>query len=125
MRKDDEKAAFEKTIAENPYDADTRKVFADWLEENGFDDEAVIQRDWTAKKMRAAEKWLGQLAEQCEMTRDELVQAAHGFLDRGDMIGADFDGLDDPEIFWAHFMVVTGRPVPDDKRGEMFIVCAC
>src|SRR5262249_51543453 len=39
-----EKKAFEDAILADRYDGDTRQVFADWLEENGYDDEAVIQR---------------------------------------------------------------------------------
>jgi uncharacterized protein (TIGR02996 family) len=141
MRKKDEKAAFEKAIEEDPFDGTTRKVFADWLEEHGFDDEALLQREWTPKKMRAAEKWLKKFAAECSDEEDEnaeeeegcftlsyeaLIQAGHKYLDTGVCLWL---GIDPPneemEQFWQHFMVVTGRPVPSEKREDCFIRCAC
>lgn len=53
----DHRAAFEAALKENPYDATTHFVFADWLEENGFDDEAAWQRSWTRERQEA-EDWL-------------------------------------------------------------------
>lgn len=37
--------AFKKILKDKPLDHFTRGVFADWLEENGFDDEALIERE--------------------------------------------------------------------------------
>lgn len=42
----EQRAAFERAIEEDPEDLETRQVFADWLEERGFDDEARAQREW-------------------------------------------------------------------------------
>jgi uncharacterized protein (TIGR02996 family) len=135
MRKKDEKAAFEKAIEEDPYDGTTHKVFADWLEEHGFDDEALLQREWTPEKMRAAEKWMKEYAAACsepdyyELTVEKLIDGAHRYLDTGAglCIGIDTPDVvyDSSEDFWVHFMVLTGRPVPSEKRGEVFIHCAC
>jgi uncharacterized protein (TIGR02996 family) len=137
MRAKDEKAAFEEAIEENPYDGTTRKVFADWLEEHGFDDEAVIQREWTPEKMRAAEEWLEKFAAECawveweRLTTEKLLEAANAYLDAGEWLCLSYDT---PEIalsnsgmdqFWQHFMVVTGRPVPSAKREARFIHCSC
>jgi uncharacterized protein (TIGR02996 family) len=143
MRKRDEKAAFEQAIEENPYDATTRKVFADWLEENGFDDEAVIQREWTPEKMHAAEAFMDDYAAQLSedpdeeelksriFDREELLEIAHMCLDGEKYAGIGL-GFQTPDIvwekrreFWEHFMVLTGRPVPDDKREATFVSCAC
>lgn len=129
MRTDDEKAAFETAIAENPYDGVTRKVFADWLEEHGFDDAAVLQREWTAEKMRAAEKYVRDFAEACGISQEELLTEAERFLDDGEevLVGAEGVGMaysSYPE-FWEHFMILTGRPVPSEQRQAEFISCAC
>src|SRR5438477_6621276 len=78
-----EKKAFEDAISADRYDGDTRKVFADWLEENGYDDEAVLQRSWTPEKQRA-EDWLLDYATECAMTYEELIEAAKNYLDTGD-----------------------------------------
>src|SRR5262245_23624852 len=39
-----EKQAFEEAIRENPRDFSIRYIFADWLEEHGYDEEAERQR---------------------------------------------------------------------------------
>lgn len=128
MKADDEKAAFEEAIAENPYDETTRKVFADWLEEHGDDDEAILQREWTAEKHAAAEAFLDDYASQCDLSRDELLEIAQTYLAQG--LGHTL-GFDTPDIvwrsedFWTHFMVVTCQPVPDEQRADVFLRCAC
>lgn len=58
-----ERKAFEDAIAKDRYDEATRKVFADWLSENGFDDEAAVQYAWTRERQEA-EDWLRDFAEQ-------------------------------------------------------------
>jgi uncharacterized protein (TIGR02996 family) len=132
-REEKEKAAFEEAIAENPYDEATRKVFADWLEDHGFDDEAVLQREWAPENMRAAEQWLKELADACsvgsELTVEDLIAAAHAYLDSGADLCLSVDTprvmLNHPEQFWGVFMVLTGRPVPSEERSAKFITCAC
>lgn len=59
-----EKSVFEKAIQEDRYDEATRRVFGDWLEEHGFDDEAKVQREWTREKQEA-EDWLRDFANKC------------------------------------------------------------
>jgi uncharacterized protein (TIGR02996 family) len=123
-----EKKAFEDVISADRYDGVTRKVFADWLEENGYDDEAVIQRSWTPEKQQA-EDWLVEYAKECEMSYDELIEAANKYLDTGDIHCLGFDTpdivYDGSEEFWEHFSTATGRSVSEDHRGETFIRCAC
>jgi uncharacterized protein (TIGR02996 family) len=41
-----EKKAFEDAISADRYDGDTRKVFADWLEENWSAPRKLVQRIW-------------------------------------------------------------------------------
>ena len=128
MRAEDEKVAFEAAIAENPYDEVTRQVFADWLEEHGYDDEAMLQREWTREKQAAAEEFLDDYASQCDMSRDELLQIAGTYLAQGRGYTLGFDTPDivwQSEEFWEHYMVVTGQPVPDQNRADVFLRCAC
>ena len=138
------KAAFWEKIKEDPYNAHWHYMFADWLEENGFDDEAELQRQWTVEKQKAAEEFMDMYADEIsgghyhddnweehwqEISRDNLIQFAHNYLDSERYFTLSFDT---PEIvhfkqkeFWHHFMVLTGRPVPSDKREEQFIGCSC
>ncbi|MBY0232847.1 MAG: hypothetical protein K2W96_26490 [Gemmataceae bacterium] len=136
--------AFKAAIEKDRYDEATRRAFADWLEEHGHDDEAVIQREWTAAKQKEAEEWMadfvGKLGDKDETDEDcrflgpdheELIAAAHGYLDRDEEHGF---GYMTPEVvyekgvmeaFWQHFQTLTGRPVPAGKAGHHFFRCAC
>lgn len=60
-----DRQAFETHLEANPYDFDTRRVFSDWLEQEGFDDEAIKQR-----KM-ATHEW--------ENAREHLIACANAF----------------------------------------------
>jgi uncharacterized protein (TIGR02996 family) len=135
-RETQEKAAFEKAIAADRYDQATRRVFADWLEEHGLDDEAAVQRSWTPRKQQA-EDYLRDFAAELsafpdDVTYERLLEVAHGVLD-GDpdahvLIGVDAPDRvwDEREKFWEEFEIVTGRKVDDDRRGEALPVsCAC
>ncbi len=103
-----EKEAFLSAIQKDRYDQTTRLVFADWLEENGFDDDALFQRKWTPKYQKA-EDWLRDFAGKCgktcinyndawdarrggedvelvwqDITYEMIVQAGHDYVDHGD-----------------------------------------
>jgi uncharacterized protein (TIGR02996 family) len=123
-----EKKAFEDALRADRYDGVTRKVFADWLEENGYDDEAVLQRSWTPEKQQA-EDWLVEYARECEMSYEELIEAANDYLDTGEAYCLPFDTPDivysGADEFWERFSLATGRGVSEDHRGETFFRCAC
>jgi uncharacterized protein (TIGR02996 family) len=148
-RETQEKAAFEAAIKADRYDQATRRVFADWLEEHGLDDEAAVQRSWTPRKQQA-EDYLRDFAAELsldphgdeddeeervtydEVTYEELLRVAHAFLD-GDPnahISLGFDTPDrvweEAEKFWEEFEIATGRKVDDGHRGqELPVSCAC
>ena len=44
--------ALVRNIAENPFDQLRRDIYADWLEEQGEDEEALRQRQWTPAYQR-------------------------------------------------------------------------
>jgi uncharacterized protein (TIGR02996 family) len=122
--------AFEGVIRENPYDAETRKVFADWLEENGLDDEAVVQRGWTRAKHEAAEAFMRRYADRLDVGVQDALAAAEKFLETGQLTGTHvahyIDKEDEPAAeFWDHFVVLTGRPVAADKRTDTPIEGCC
>lgn len=108
------KKLFEEAIEADPYDGVTRKIFADWLEEHGHDDEAVVQRSWTPEKQQA-EDWLTEYAQEHNLSYGDLIRAAHQLLDTGETshVGVDmwnilFDPLRREEL-WARFALATGR----------------
>jgi uncharacterized protein (TIGR02996 family) len=134
--------AFEEDIAKDPYDWDLRKIYADWCDENGLDDMAAFQRNWTPTKHREAEDWLREYAEALStdiwdedtrpkiITYEMLIAKGHAVLE-----GDDTDirlGFDTPDMvysgrktFWRYFKIVTGRLDVDDDMDTTFVRCAC
>ncbi len=53
-----EREAFESAIKTDRYDQITRLVYADWLEENGLDDEASEQRRRASPEWVEAARWM-------------------------------------------------------------------
>ncbi len=139
-----EREAFEAAIKKDRYDQTTRLVFADWLEEHGFDDEAVVQRKWTPKYQKS-EDWLMEYAKDIAATdyykgvgyyeyRSEirtfsyeyLLVLAAEHLESGEetaLIGLNGpDSRETMEEFWKHYRVVTGADV---KEGYAITFFAC
>jgi uncharacterized protein (TIGR02996 family) len=149
VSKTDDKSAFEKAIAADPYDMSTRKVYADWLDEFGTDadaDKAAEQRAWTKEKQDAI-VWLTDFAKDlCDddshprygddpeyntgytMTYERLIRAATGALDNGEYCHLDFNTpdrcYDEIDTFWAMYELATGRSVDDSKKTSFFS-CSC
>lgn len=61
----DYRTAFEKALKENPHDVSTRQMYADWLQEQGLDDEAAEQLRRTSKEWLAALDWMIDFASKC------------------------------------------------------------
>lgn len=142
-----DRQAFEAAIAAAPDDEAPRKIFADWLDENGFEDEATYQRRWTVE-VRKAEEWFKQLASQhthgysrggatVYVTASQLVEAGREWIRRGcfervfTQEGDDtlqdfmFDESSRKE-FWSNWELVTGETVPDGTAEDGYIFrCAC
>lgn len=117
----DQAAGFISAINAEPYDQTTRLIFADWLEERGYDDEAAVQPRWTAAGYRQAVDRLNNFAQDdCEIPLEELLDSmAEGELHLG------ISSPDLPDELWQDFMLVTGRPVPEDEWSNFFISCSC
>lgn len=136
--------AFIQALRDNPTDAVTHAAYADWLEENGFDDEAGVQRAWTLAKHQAAEEFMREYAEALsghgdvdedeqayrEVTPEMVMEQADAELAKpfGGRIGL---GFQTPEMvwskreeFWKHYSVLTGRPI-EDGFGATFVSCGC
>ncbi len=140
-----EQESFELAIKKDRYDQTTRLVFADWLEENGLDDEALIQRSWTREKQES-EDWLRDYAEDIrntnyyrgegyyesygrkEFSYEDLLAAARSHLETGEetaVLGLNGpDSRDTMEEFWQHYAIVTGTAV-QEGYGNTFFACDC
>ena len=115
----DHRKGFEDAIRANPYDQPTRLIFADWLEENGFDDEALIQRAWTEEKQRATD-FIHAFAAENKTTYEKLMEAAKDAEDTDSLHcdglteDSDWIWLEGNEEFWNAWEVLTTeeRPPP-------------
>ncbi len=128
--------AFEKIIANDPRDFTTRKVFADWLEQFGIDEDdlADMHRRWDDETQDAYER-LGELAALYEVNYQplpvsDLIKAMHKHCDSGesslylsDDTPAEF--YQNREQIWKDFAKVTGRSIDEDDVGFGFVRCSC
>lgn len=135
---------FEKHLEVNPYDFATRLVFSDWLEQEGFDDEAVEERRKATDKWMNAREYFRHLSEEFmrgwgrfgidkaygwegrdpEETRsmfsiDGLIKAARGYL-HNRMEGWLFTPFDTPDIinsdFWENYEIYTGEQLGPSRN---------
>lgn len=133
MSHDEMKQAFLLRIKKEPENDVHRYVFADWLEENGFDDEALLQREWTVEKYTEALAYLEEYAIETEMLVEQLLAEATNYLQTKKYAYLPFDT---PEIagkdqtkFWECYQTVTGIPVSlqytEDERMFSWFRCSC
>lgn len=128
--KEPEALRFVAVLDRDRFDKDTRMIFADWLEEQGYDDEAAFQRSWT-REWQEARDHLFLCAAECRITYDELLGAATAHLEgeEGDdgatlLLGHVTPAIMyDTETFWRAYQTVTGRETGGDRGG--FFSCAC
>lgn len=119
--------AFLATLESNPYDELTHRALADFLEEQGEDDEALVHREWT-KPNQEAKDFLKKLAGELRMTYEELIKEGHdiasGFYCFGDDDGPEVirDGWED---FQRHWRVLTGQDTPKVSIDDTYFRCAC
>lgn len=141
----DEEKAFRAALKDDWCDLATHRVFADWLEEHGRDDEARLHRQWTSEAHKEAEEFLSEMAKLCtsgEETGDyrtgktttlaDLIVAGYKHLATGD--SALFLPFDTPDElysgeymreFWKHFRTLTCLPTPDEDYDMGFTRCGC
>ena len=139
-----ERKAFEAAIAADRYDEATRRIYADWLSDEGLDDEAAVQYSWGREKEQLKEQsedWLRNYAERLvddwdghprrKFTYEEDLAAATDYIDsKGyNLLRLPFQTpdvvTDSADEFWQHFERVTGRKVAESHKGETFISCSC
>jgi uncharacterized protein (TIGR02996 family) len=125
----DRQRNFLELLKNDPCNLVTHLVYADWLEERGLDDYALLQKNWTQAAYEEAQDYLLEYAGDCNITVETLLAGARNYLehDRSLIIGTQTPDIayEDQEEFWRHFMTITGIPVPETKRQDNFIGCAC
>lgn len=133
-----EREAFKKVLKENPLDDAARLVFSDWLEENGFDDEAVRMRQWRAAydyMVKIAAVAGGSCVEYVDMddgsydteevsdyTVEDMIEAGQNYLEHGDFLTqvghSSLRDYVDRKEYWKNWEIVTGvTPPKTDKWG--------
>ena len=116
--------AFIKKIEANPRDVNLRGVYADWLEEHGFDDEAAIQRAWTLKKHDAKE-CVRQFCARYGADYDGLL---HGMASGEGYCFGDDDGpyeIRENHELWEAVELLVGHHLDEEHRESTPFRCAC
>jgi len=127
-----DKQALEAQLVLDPYDAITRKAYADWLEENGYIEDSVIQREWTYEK-QTAEDELREFATKLEVSFAKLIRVMDNIsnnnanpYDRDDTY-IHCNGFDTPdylpEEIWKYYENYKGKEVQD--KTVRFVSCSC
>ncbi len=148
----DYRKAFELAIATDPYDSTSRLAFSDWLEENGFDDEALEQRRKAGVEWVEADKYLHDFLERltpaesygryyeeekadmpegywdAKYTYEEFLAKIEHCLETGDSFYLNFDTPDfvreERQYLIVCYRIVTGKPELDEGE-EISFRCGC
>lgn len=80
-------------------DQASRNVFADWLDDNGFEDEATFHRGWKVEINGKAEDWLRDFAQKVDLEYEEVIYAGHLGL-KGEALNTEIN-MDPENYFWG------------------------
>lgn len=109
---------FEVELEKDPCNINLRHIYCDWLEENGFDDEAVIERRKATPEWCESHKWL--VAFTSRPDPEKLVEAITSYLNYTDGYAEYTDEVEEIEnqltstdfatnaAFWRHWQTYTG-----------------
>jgi uncharacterized protein (TIGR02996 family) len=147
MSKEEDKKQFEEAIKANRYDEPLHRVFADFLEENGHDDESHFHRIWN-KEWQEAYDWMDKFARDVvsesyindsgryidiPVTVDELMEALETyqkdsirFCLRGDgfePIDAIFSDVSILDKIWKCYEVLGGVMGENIRFKDPFACC--
>lgn len=119
--------AFQDALKKNPYDEATHLAFADFLEENGIDDEAEYHRIWTRDKQEAIDT-LREVAHSIRMSFEELLEEGDEIATGEYCFGND-DGPEEMRYLWRDFLeawrTYTGKKVKDIPVDQTHFRCGC
>lgn len=143
---------FEDALKEDRYNSTVRLIYADWLEENGFDDEAVEQRRRAKPEWIDADKWMHDFASRggqyCsnygseeddwrDITYEDLIQAGYDYIKTGDhfvQMGSEtLRSLmyEEGQTWWKSWSIITGEELSEDLESGKTIYrsapfsCSC
>lgn len=109
---------FRAKIAENPLDQLARDVYSDYLEENGDQEEADRQRQWTTA-YRSLENWADRYGDEGGNYVSTIEYWFGELLDDGSICFSTTDypmEEDEIERFCTGVEIVLGRRIPADKK---------
>lgn len=89
--------------------------------------EEVQETKKTARRtLKTSRSYINQHAEALGFTYDSFMERVDSWISTGDRYigGHEAEGYVIPDEFWSHWELVTGRTVPERRRGN-FISCSC
>lgn len=124
-----ERTAFEKAIKDNVQDIANHRVFADWLDENDFPEEADFHRKWNVEDFKESEEYLNKIA--ADTYTYDLMEQIEDCVSYGVTL-ISFRDDDDPDIlrsegkvFWGHVANVLGKYLGEDFGEHVSYSCSC
>lgn len=127
----EEAKAFRRALIKDHSDLATRKVYADYLEEHGLDDEALIQREWDYKKVNA-ENALRDYAKECNVPYILVYTSLNRYFLTGEQfVENGSEGLRTyyTDSILEYWKILTDNPNKEDPEKEndwsMPFSCSC
>lgn len=126
-----QREAFELMLKEDRYDEVTHRVFADWLSEQGLDEEAEYHYSWTKEKQEAID-WIHDWEDKLGLDRGELMKIKPGEGDYGFYVGNRESERDEflyehRVQFFRELEIATGLEFSneEDREPDIYFHCAC
>jgi uncharacterized protein (TIGR02996 family) len=117
-RDEEQMKAFKEALKADPYDLAGHMAFADWLSDQGLDEEAAVQMAWTAEAQLASDSFMGLLASRFTVEVKWLIDKGAKYLGMEDSTLAEIMVGSEEEQFWDAYVTITGTPVAQKKRGH-------
>ncbi len=134
MDKKEWQAVFRAMLKHNPGDTETRRVYADWLEENAPETKPVwlnFYRNWTPEKDRAMKR-LCRAARLLEINIDDMLAIAARFLETGERTEVEESSYSKAWIamsvdFWQNYrnLIHPERSTKLDEFCDFWVILRC
>lgn len=121
--------SFEAALKKDVYDEVTHKVFADWLSENGFDEEAEYHYTWTKEKQEAID-WIHEWEDKLNLSKGQLLwtkpEDAYEIISVGDAENERNEFCEyRREEFLRKLELATGLRFTEDNEPHIWFSCGC
>lgn len=126
-----EQAAFMDALIDDPEDVTTRMIYADWLEENGLDQEAANQRKWTPEYQQAY-NWMMAFSVISEVPYKDLLTSADDDNWSSYTFNSNTKSYDATDLFnthrdrfWKYYSILNEIDEKEVQDKDLYFSCSC